>query len=133
MQMSDLRNALRTLLHSPGFTFLAALLLAVGIGANALIYGALDAILLRTLPARHPEQLVRMVQDMPRIGRRSSLPYSLYRNLNAALHHAFHRIRRGGNGSVDGESGSRRSDPGASADSRVFRRAGCTGRCWDER
>lgn len=81
MQMSDLRNAFRTLLHSPGFTFLAALLLAVGIGANALIYGALDAILLRTLPARNPEQLVHMVQEIPRIGRRSTLPYSFYRNL----------------------------------------------------
>ncbi|MEI9972539.1 MAG: ABC transporter permease [Ignavibacteriota bacterium] len=79
--MADLRNALRTLLKSPGFTFLAALLLAIGIGANAVIYGALDAILLRTLPVRHPEQLVRMVQDVPRLGRRSDFPYSLYRDL----------------------------------------------------
>jgi predicted permease len=81
MQMADLRNALRTLLHNPGFTLIAALLLAVGIGANALIYGALDAILLRTLPVRQPDQLVRFVQEMPRIGRRSSLPYTLYRDL----------------------------------------------------
>ena len=81
MQMADLRNALRTLLKSPGFTLIAALLLAIGIGANAVIYGALDAILLRTLPARHPEQLVRMVQERPRLGRRSDFPYAFYRDL----------------------------------------------------
>ena len=79
--MADLRSALRTLLHSPGFTLIAASLLAVGIGANAVIFGALDAILLRTLPARHPEQLVRMVQEVPRIGRRSAFPYSFYRTV----------------------------------------------------
>ena len=66
MQMSDLRNALRTLSHSPGFTLLAALLLATGIGANAVIFGALDVILLRPFPALHPEQLVHVVLDIPR-------------------------------------------------------------------
>ncbi len=81
MQMGDIRSALRTLTHSPGFTLLAAALLAVGIGANAVIFGALDAILLRPLPARHPEQLVHIVQDMPRIGHRSAFEYSFYRDL----------------------------------------------------
>ncbi len=81
MLMADLRSALRTLLKSPGFTLIAAALLAIGIGANAVIFGALDAILLRTLPVRHPEQLVRMVQEVPRIGRRSNFSYSLYRTL----------------------------------------------------
>jgi len=81
MLMADLRNALRTLLKSPGFTLIAAALLAVGIGANAVIFGALDAILLRTLPARNPEQLVHVVQDVPRIGHRSAFPYSFYRAL----------------------------------------------------
>ena len=85
MQMSDLRNALRTLSHSPGFTLLAALLLAIGIGANAIIFGAFDAILLRSLPARHPEQLVHVVLDIPRVGHRSSFTYSFYRDL---LEHA---------------------------------------------
>ena len=81
MQMNDLRNALRTLSHSPGFTLLAALLLAIGIGANAVIFGALDAILLRPLPVPHPEQLVHIVLDMPRIGHRSAFSYSFYRDL----------------------------------------------------
>src|ERR1700735_1225544 len=81
MLMGDLRSAFRTLSHSPGFSLVAAALLALGIGANAVIFGALDAILLRTLPVRHPEELVRMVQEVPRIGRRSSFSYSLYRTL----------------------------------------------------
>jgi hypothetical protein len=81
MLMSDLRNALRTLLHAPGFTLTAAALLAVGIGANAVIFGALDAILLRPLPVRHPEQLVHLVQDIPRIGHRGAFAYPFYRTL----------------------------------------------------
>jgi predicted permease len=81
MLMTDLRYALRRLAGSPLFTLAAATLLAVGIGANAVIFSALDAILLRQLPARHPEQLVRMVQDVPRLGRRSSFAYSFYRTL----------------------------------------------------
>jgi len=83
--MNDLRGALRALSHSPGFTLIAAFLLAVGIGANAVIFGALDAILLRPLPARHPEQLVHIVLDIPRVGHRSPFSYSFYRDL---LEHA---------------------------------------------
>jgi len=79
--MGDLRSALRTLGHSPGFTLIAAALLALGIGANAVIFGALDAILLRPLPVRHPEQLVHLVQDIPRIGHRGAYPYTFYRTL----------------------------------------------------
>jgi predicted permease len=79
--MGDLRGALRTLRHSPGFALLAALLLAIGIGANAVIFGALDAILLRPLPARHPEQLIHVVQNIARVGRRSNYLVSFYETL----------------------------------------------------
>ena len=82
MAVADLRIAARKLARSPGFTLTATLLLAAGIGANAVIYSALDVILLRPLPVRHPEQLVRMVQDMGGIlGRRSALPYKYYQAL----------------------------------------------------
>src|SRR5580698_9199183 len=81
MLMGDLRSALRTLAHSPGFTLLAAALLALGIGANAVIFGALDAILLRPLPVRHPEQLVHVVQDVPRLGHRGAYSYAFCRTL----------------------------------------------------
>ena len=60
--MSDLRqdfsHAVRTLRRSPGFATVVVLALALGIGATTAIFTVIDAILLRPLPVRHPEQLV---------------------------------------------------------------------------
>jgi len=79
--MNDLRLAVRTLSKSRGFTFAAAGLLAAGIGVTTLIFSAVDAILLRPLPVRHPEQLVRLVQRVPRQGTVSSIPLPAYEAL----------------------------------------------------
>ncbi len=54
----DLRFGMRMLLKSKGFTAVAALSLAIGIGANTAIFSLLDALLLKTLPVKQPEQLV---------------------------------------------------------------------------
>src|SRR5215475_13352671 len=54
----DIRYGLRTMAANPLFTAMAALSLALGIGANTAIYSFMDAILLRSLPVQHPEQLV---------------------------------------------------------------------------
>src|SRR5580698_7854107 len=54
----DTRYALRAMLANKLFTAMAALSLALGIGANTAIYSFMDAIMLRALPVQHPERLV---------------------------------------------------------------------------
>src|SRR2546423_9346753 len=56
----DLRFAVRVLLKRPVFTVVALLTLALGIGANAAIFGVVDAVLFKPLPFGHPERLLQI-------------------------------------------------------------------------
>src|ERR1022692_752570 len=75
--LRDLRFGFRLLAKSPVFAAAAVLLLAVGIGANTLIFSVVNALLLQPLPVSHPENLVRLVEVHPNDFITWRLPYDV--------------------------------------------------------
>lgn len=87
--MQDIRFGLRILRKSPGFTAVAILTLALGIGANSTIFSVVNAVLLQPLPFKNPSRLVFMVGAWSRggddIGSLSPRDFLDYRTENRSL------------------------------------------------
>jgi len=79
----DLRYGFRTLTRKPGFTLVAIIALALGIGANTAIFSVINTILLQPLPYKDSERLVTINHDYPKINLKASVSaigYTHYRD-----------------------------------------------------
>jgi predicted permease len=81
--LQEIRHAFRMIARSPGFTSIAVLSLALGIGANAAIFSLADALLFRPLPVAHPGSVMALNLDTPG-GDLGNFSYPDYRDLRSS-------------------------------------------------
>ncbi|MFL6227275.1 MAG: ABC transporter permease [Pyrinomonadaceae bacterium] len=98
----DLKYSARLLLKSPGFTFVAVLSLALGVGANTAIFSLVNTALLRPLPFSEPDQLM-FLAEQSRAGDRGNLAYPNFKDWQErAKSFAGMAVYRGGSFSLTG-------------------------------
>jgi predicted permease len=127
--IQDLRYGVKMLLKNRAFTLVVALSLALGIGANTVVFSLLDAVLLKTLPVKEPERLVLFhwlsgekkvwnsmtmegsVERDQATGLETGTPFSypafeLFRANNQSLSETFAFVRQGMSVNIDGQADS---------------------------
>ena len=83
--LADIRFSFRTMRKNPGFTAVAVVTLALGIGANSAMFSFADAILLRPLPVMRPSEIVRVSSATPNDAQ-EGMSYPDYRDLRRESH-----------------------------------------------
>ncbi len=118
--LQDLRYAARGLRKAWGFTILTAGVIAIGIGANSVMFSLVDAALVRPLPFAHPEQLMMLWEHSPghaynRVSPLTFIDWSEQNNAFASIAAVF-----GGNRTLTGAGGAAEKIPGQAVTSTFF-------------
>src|SRR5262249_18579621 len=104
----DLRYGLRVMTKNPGFTAVAVITLALGIGANTAIFSLVNGILLRPLPYSESERLVRIIQQNKTLGLDtwgvSQADFAIYRDQNQSFESIAAYTNGGANLTGEGEA-----------------------------
>src|SRR6266478_4862126 len=100
--IQDLRYGLRSLKQNPGFTLVAVMTLAIGIGANTAIFSFVDGVLLKPLPYAEPDRIMRVLEKPPGDGRNgiSTLNYLDWQKENTVFE--YMAARTGGSVTLTG-------------------------------
>jgi len=100
----DLRAGLRTFRKNPSFAAIVVLTLALGIGANTAIFSLIDAVILKSLPVRHPEELLQVMMGKEAYGGYSNPTWEHLRDSQDVFSGIFAYSRWGFNLALGGEA-----------------------------
>src|ERR1700692_4819910 len=85
----DIRYGVRMLGKNPGFSLIAVLTLALGIGANTAIFSMVDSILLRPLPVKDPQQITVLAFQQKQGSPQSNFSIAAFRDLRSQTREVF--------------------------------------------